>query len=324
MASRGVICGVQWSSPKFELCVWENQMGLCTADTQFTTTTITPGSGYYDLVCENNAFTINGATETKTVTAANSTSYNLLIGAHGSGEIADYHGQMKLYYFKLYNNGKLVRNFIPCINTSGVAGFWDSVTGKFYGNSGTGEFAHGPLMIDIEDVTFVEYIESTGTQYIDTGISVPHASGKTVIEFAPMEISADNPIVGYTYPSWSWDTNLAFVSNSKILLANTYGPVVEKDVFYKLEYTTGYYKINDGSPVTLASGNYTDGYNNTISFASGKYGKNKIKSYKLYNNDILVRDLVPCIIPSGEAGMYDRVNGVFYNNAGTGSFTAGN
>ena len=143
MASKGIICGVQWSSPKFELCVWENNMGLCTADTQFTTTAITPGSGYYDLICENNVFTINGITETKTVTKSNSTAYNLLIGAHGSGEIADYHGQMKLYYFKLYSKGNIVRDFVPCINASGVAGMWDKVEGKFYGNNGTGSFTAG-------------------------------------------------------------------------------------------------------------------------------------------------------------------------------------
>lgn len=34
-------------------------------------------------------------------------------------------------------------------------------------------------------------------------------------------------------------------------------------------------------------------------------------------------DLVPCINPNNEVGMYDMVNGSFYGNSGSGSFTAG-
>lgn len=169
----------------------------------------------------------------------------------------------------------------------------------------------------------LEYIETTGTQYIDTGISVPHANAKTIIEFAPMEVTADNPIAGFAYPSWNWNTNLVFVSNSKILVANTYGPTVARDVFYKFEYSVRYYRINDGDEVSLSMAFYKDGYNNTVSYASGKYGKNKIKSYKLFNSETLVRDLIPCINPSGAVGMYDLANGVFYGNAGTGEFVAG-
>ncbi len=171
--------------------------------------------------------------------------------------------------------------------------------------------------------TLIEYIETTGTQYIDTGIAVPHSTGRTIIEFAPMEVSADNPIAGYKYFSWSWDTNLAFVGSSRILVANTYGPSVVRDVFYKLEYTIQYYRINDGDSVSLAVRSYTDGYNNTVSYASGKCGYNKIKSYKLYNGDTLVRDLIPCINANGEVGMWDDANSGFYGSSGTGVFTAG-
>ena len=48
-----------------------------------------------------------------------------------------------------------------------------------------------------------------------------------------------------------------------------------------------------------------------------------IKMYycKIYDNDILVRDFVPCINVEGEYGLYDFVNSQFYGNVGTGSFT---
>jgi hypothetical protein len=41
---------------------------------------------------------------------------------------------------------------------------YDRVSGKLFGNGGSGDFALGP------DVVPVEYIESHGTEYIDTGV----------------------------------------------------------------------------------------------------------------------------------------------------------
>ena len=49
----------------------------------------------------------------------------------------------------------------------------------------------------------------------------------------------------------------------------------------------------------------------------------KIYSCKIYNNGTLVRDFVPAKNSSGTIGLYDIVNGAFYANAGSGTFTAG-
>ena len=171
--------------------------------------------------------------------------------------------------------------------------------------------------------TEVEYLQSTGTQYINMGISVPHASEKTIVEFAPMDVGNDNAICGHAAPTWSWATNVSMVLNSNILVGNTTVPSVSLNVFCKFEYTKTYAKINDGTAVSLQNLSYTDGYNNTLFYASTKYGKHKVKSYKLYNGSTLVRDLVPCTNASGVAGMYDLVNSKFYTNAGSGAFTVG-
>lgn len=171
--------------------------------------------------------------------------------------------------------------------------------------------------------TEVEYIQSSGTQYIDLGISVPHASEKMVVEFAPTDVGNDNPIVGHAAPTWSWATNVSMVLNSRILVGNTNGPYVNLNEFCRFEYTKTYCKMNDGEAIALQNMTYTDGYNNTLFYASTKYGKHKVKSYKLYNGSTLVRDLVPCKNPSNVIGMYDLVNGKFYSNAGSGVFTAG-
>lgn len=50
----------------------------------------------------------------------------------------------------------------------------------------------------------------------------------------------------------------------------------------------------------------------------------RVYSCKIYNGSDLVRDFVPCCRNSdNEPGMYDLVNGVFYDNDGTGSFSVG-
>lgn len=52
-------------------------------------------------------------------------------------------GGMRVYSFKLYDNGTLIRDFIPCINPSGEYGLYDVVNNQFYGNAGTGSFTGG-------------------------------------------------------------------------------------------------------------------------------------------------------------------------------------
>lgn len=54
-----------------------------------------------------------------------------------------YSGGAKFYSCKIWDNGTLVRDYVPCTNSSGVIGMYDVVYSKFYGNSGTGVFAVG-------------------------------------------------------------------------------------------------------------------------------------------------------------------------------------
>lgn len=52
----------------------------------------------------------------------------------------------KIYFAQLLKAGKLVRDFIPCVDPTGTVGLYDLVGGKFYGNSGTGVFTAGPVV----------------------------------------------------------------------------------------------------------------------------------------------------------------------------------
>lgn len=49
----------------------------------------------------------------------------------------------KIYYIKIYDNGTLIRDFVPCIDKEGAACFFDKVSGECYYNAGSGEFTAG-------------------------------------------------------------------------------------------------------------------------------------------------------------------------------------
>ncbi len=71
------------------------------------------------------------------------------------------------------------------------------------------------------------------------------------------------------------------------------------------------------------------GYDNMYIFSVNtnnvrSQGPQKLYSYKIYDNETLVRDFVPCYRKNdGEAGLYDRINGTFYVNQGSGEFLVG-
>lgn len=59
--------------------------------------------------------------------------------SHCAGEVDEY-TTMTLYSCQIYDNGTLVRDFVPCISNTDGVGLFDLVNNQFYGNAGTGSF----------------------------------------------------------------------------------------------------------------------------------------------------------------------------------------
>ena len=98
--------------------------------------------------------------------------YPLYIMVNNETGTVDCQGTERIYYFKIYENGVLVRDYVPVINElTGKAGLYDLVNGEFYGNSGTGDFVVGPT-IEKEYITSSTIVEKTTdhTLYADWGI----------------------------------------------------------------------------------------------------------------------------------------------------------
>ena len=100
-------------------------------------------TGKHSIDFNQNVLTLDGKNFTFAKTTFQS-SYNLLLFATiTSGNVDSQRGQMAVYSCQIYDNGTLVRDFLPCINPSGAVGLYDLVGRKFYGNAGTGTFTAG-------------------------------------------------------------------------------------------------------------------------------------------------------------------------------------
>lgn len=49
----------------------------------------------------------------------------------------------KLYYFKIYESGVLVRNYVPCTDSNGVAGLYETINGTFHTSTTTTQYTSG-------------------------------------------------------------------------------------------------------------------------------------------------------------------------------------
>ena len=239
------------------------------------------------------------------------------------------YSKTRLYGFKLYDGDTLIRNFIPSLDKNNKAGLYDLVENKFYENDGTGDFVY-KLPKDVL-YTKLEYIESTGTQYIDTGVN---ATNRTVVKAKMFTNNGENK--NWFGGSMSSQKNFILNSYSQNQLQYKYGldndwhiidigdNIVGTD--FIVEYGNGHIKINDIKIVDLPSNIFTDTKTLQIFIRNGggAYINGKIYYFQIYEGTTLIRNMIPCFRNSDNAiGLYDEVNDVFYENSGTGTFSYG-
>lgn len=183
----------------------------------------------------------------------------------------------------------------------------------------------------------VEYIESTGTQYIDTGINVNTTTSRYETKINPSSVSGTMGIFGTRNNSMASQSSMnVFIIGGTFRLdwlsgnGNYNVRNISTNTEYTISITRGLATINNvnytsGETISIDSlyPFYVGSFNNVGSvFSTGFSGK--IYYSKLYNNNILVFDGVPCYRKSdNEIGMYDLVSNTFFTNAGTGNFIVG-
>lgn len=187
-----------------------------------------------------------------------------------------------------------------------------------------------------EGYTQLEYIESTGTQYIDTGF-VPNQDSRVYLKVMPMSDAETGDGSGFIpygagismqsqafecYSSlgqyeFNYDGQYSFVGSASV------GSVLEID--------------HNKNIVSLCSNGEKQNINFTYATFSCPYtltlfalhrasilrGLLRLYGCQIYDNGTITRYFVPCKNSSGEVGLFDISQGIFYGNDGTGSFVAG-
>lgn len=194
------------------------------------------------------------------------------------------------------------------------------------------------------DYTFLKYIEATGTQYIETGLSGPArwvgagqgtsegTGSQCILSCLVLNESLErnaNYFVGSrvtTYKYWAINTNAG--GNSGVSTVPTLNYAEYDIVFTNNKQSYGI--INNDNVFYEYAGSASWTYNEW--YIGVGFGANNVEYYftgniyrqQAYQNNVLVGDFIPAIRNSDSVvGMYDAVSGTFFTNAGTGTFVAG-
>ena len=200
----------------------------------------------------------------------------------------------------------------------------------------------------------LEYLESTGTQWVDTGV-VPKIGDSVRMMFRltrqPTGSTYDQ-IMGagvgtyqFCFPTgthgpvsaqtgiWcrSWQGGAGY--SAPFLPSNSIGPDYVTD--FSIKHLNGNnYRLSVGDDyidtVAMSEIDGSTEHRNLLIFRRPNVGNSWIKCYafKLWDsNNTLVRDFIPVRFTNErgetEGAMYDRVSGHLYLNAGTGAFVIG-
>ena len=91
----------------------------------------------YTIVQNKNGLNINGTQYAWTGgTAGDFTCDRSLTIGNNNGSTGTRYFAGNFYYMKIWDNGTLVRDFVPCINPSNVVGLYDKVNDEFYTDTG--------------------------------------------------------------------------------------------------------------------------------------------------------------------------------------------
>ena len=300
---------------------------------------ITNPGDIYSIDLDKNVVKLNNVVQnTFTPTTYTNPSTILLFNCHtgASGtELDDRYGLCRIYSCKIWDNGTLVRDYIPALDASGKPCLYDKVNSKPYYNQGTGEFSYGKQIIP------VEYLQADGNQYINTNYKPTNTTGIYAKIQYVNTTSADYVAVGtwlsnnrFVAPFRGSATTLRWYSGWGSLEPNA-GNAINTDVneIYlnynndrKILVRTYDYDTVISSNITNISGNWKPLFifsRNLDGTPSGNM-VGKIFNVKFTEGTNLVRDYIPVKDEDGNGYMFDKLTHSMCGNSGTGSFTLGN
>ena len=256
--------------------------------------------------------------------------------------------KMKLYGFKIYEDGDLVHDYEPAAK-GGVTGLVDTVTGTFlYGTRpGGGPFTGGGNILELEDDP---YIENTGSGQINTRffmapdmkVEVDYAlvgANATQVRVFGADNSGANFFSAYYINgsgNMSFGIGDAFVPWATTCATNLFRHRAVLDVAGIHAYYITRFVTNWTGNASAAYGMYETNITKTAKHPLAIFGtakdenglsfnnscKAKIYGFKCWKAGNLVHDYVPCV-KGGVPGFKDLVDGAFITAENPAALRAG-
>ena len=184
-----------------------------------------------------------------------------------------------------------------------------------------------------EGYTELDYIETTGTQYIEIPDFYPNQDSRAVLEL--MYIKASDGAYGSRNTTeidgfamrvndsrWQPQYNDNMRTLTEPLPDHEWHTIDHNKNVWSLDgvakWTAPYAEFT--SPHPFALGGILANRNGVKTLYEGYC---RYRPCQLYQNDVFTHDLIPCKNPAGKPGMYDLLNAKFHGNAGTGEFVVG-
>jgi hypothetical protein len=319
---------------------------------------ITTPNAKYVIDLDKNVVRVNGIVKnTFTTTTFTNPSSILLFNCHtgSSGtELDTRYAKVKVYSCQIWDNGIIARDFIPVIDNQLIPALYDRVNGVMYYNRGTGQFNIGsivtsksgksPLRRKLAGILSnlkkkrpyyceVEYLESDGSQYIDTGVlgngefDVDYIYRQTQDTanaiFAGTRSSSQHLNFGQRSNGTGGGFSMAYLGNFWIAGST---PNINTDIRVQISYKNGSQSGSlNGTALTGNTLSGTEATNLSIYlFKRHHYGTDDVSGlvgriyyFKIWNNGLLVRDYIPVLDWNYTPCMYDKVTGQLFYNQGT-------
>ena len=242
----------------------------------------------------------------------------------------------------------LVRHYIPYLDGDGKPCLYEETTTQkfYYPGSTDKDLAYEEFPVKVKPDHYVEYIESDGSQYIDT-----HLHGgigyRSLCDMSFVELPKDGCFLGSreasirSYLCYYYSSSFCWGNGELVNLSPKSPAEVGKRYAVQMDmFTDSRYLFIDGARqepgYTSSAASRVDAstyYVFALNFDGSATGPVKARCYgiKIWQSSTgassgeltLVRDLHPCVDKDGVAGLFDAVDEIIYYKGAGNDFTVG-